>query len=94
MVKNLMGPSQSTEEEDATKVPLLKGEVVVNVHLHESPRNHSHRLLLTRRILTSRPFVMAIAAIGICFGVCAVVFHPQRIGQIAISIPRCLFDNS
>lgn len=65
----------------------------MNVDLEEKPRNSCNRSL-TRRFFTSRPLIMAIMAVGVCFGVCAVVLHPQRIDQIATTIHRCLFDNS
>ncbi|KAK6146151.1 hypothetical protein DH2020_020020 [Rehmannia glutinosa] len=93
-VKNMLGliVTSPSLHDDAT-VPLLKEEVIMNVNIPERPRNSCSRLL-TRTILTSRLLIVAIMAVGVCFGVCAVVLHPQRISQIATTIQRCLFDNS
>ncbi|KAL2229810.1 UNVERIFIED_CONTAM: Squamosa promoter-binding-like protein 7 [Sesamum indicum] len=73
--------------------PLLNGEVIMNVSLQPSPQK-SFNQLLTRTSLPSRPLIMAIAVLGICVGVCAVVLHPQRVSDIATTIRRCLFDSS
>ncbi|KAI3459319.1 hypothetical protein Pfo_015982 [Paulownia fortunei] len=94
IVKNMVGlsvPSPSLDE--GATVPLLKGEVIMNVYPQERPRKTCRRLF-TRTFFTSRPLIMAIMAIAVCFGVCAVALHPQRIGQIATTIQRCLLDNS
>ncbi|KAL0388715.1 UNVERIFIED_CONTAM: Squamosa promoter-binding-like protein 7 [Sesamum radiatum] len=73
--------------------PLLNGEVIMNVSLQPSPQKSCNRLL-TRTSLPSRTLIMAIAVLGICVGVCAVVLHPQRVSDIATTIRRCLFDSS
>ncbi|KAK6130380.1 hypothetical protein DH2020_035885 [Rehmannia glutinosa] len=82
----------SSSPDAGAKDPLLNGEVVMNVNLHPRPRK-SCNLLLSRTFLTSRPLIIAIATIGVCLGVCAVVLHPQRVSQITTTIRRCLFDN-
>ncbi|PIN06660.1 hypothetical protein CDL12_20788 [Handroanthus impetiginosus] len=92
-VKNMLSltlPSLSPDK-DAT-VPLLKRDVIMNVNLQERPRISPSRLV-TRTFWTSRPLIMAISAIGVCFGLCVVVLHPQRIGEIATTLQRCLFDD-
>ncbi|XP_051129629.1 squamosa promoter-binding-like protein 7 [Andrographis paniculata] len=77
--------------DESIRTPLLKGDVIMNVELHNKPGKICGPLL-TRSILTSRSIIiMGIAAIGVCFGICAIVIHPQRVGQIATSIHRCLF---
>ncbi|KAL7105060.1 hypothetical protein ACP275_07G022000 [Erythranthe tilingii] len=73
--------------------PLLNDEVVMNVNIHTRPRTSCARFL-SRSFLTSPPLLMAIAIVAVCFGACAVVFHPQRVSQIATTIRRCLFDTS
>ncbi|KAK6122633.1 hypothetical protein DH2020_043632 [Rehmannia glutinosa] len=87
-VKNMLGliVTSPSLHDDAT-VPLLKEEVIMNVNIPERPRKSCSRLL-TRTILTSRLLIVAIMAVGVCFGVCAVVLHPQRISQIATTIQR------
>lgn len=91
-VKKLIGlvrpPGPSLNED--TTVPLLQNEVIMNVDLQERPsRSWSSRTLCTWRLL-----VTAVMAVGVCFGVCAVVVHPQRVGRITSTIHSCLFDNS
>ncbi|KAL2506723.1 Squamosa promoter-binding-like protein 7 [Abeliophyllum distichum] len=79
-------------DESAT-VPLLNGEVIMSVNLKEMPGKFCSRLF-TRTVLISRPLIFAIAALGVCFGICAVVLHPRKVGELATTIRRCLFDNS
>ncbi|KAL0376509.1 UNVERIFIED_CONTAM: Squamosa promoter-binding-like protein 7 [Sesamum calycinum] len=69
--------------------PLLNGEVIMNVSLQPSPQKSCNRLL-TRTSLPSRTLIMAIAVLGICVGVCAVVLHPQRVSDIATTIRSTL----
>ncbi|KAL2530713.1 Squamosa promoter-binding-like protein 7 [Forsythia ovata] len=79
-------------DESAT-VPLLNGEVLMSINLKEMPgKACSH--LFTRTVLISRPLIFAIAALGVCLGICAIVLHPQKVGELATTIRRCLFDNS
>ncbi|KAL9140077.1 hypothetical protein ABFS82_14G012400 [Erythranthe guttata] len=95
MVKNMMGmkvPTSPSIEEGAT-VPLLKREVIMTVDLQERPMKPGHGFL-TRRFLTSRSLIVAVMAVAICFGVCSVVLHPQKVDRIATTIRSCLFDNS
>ncbi|XP_042024587.1 squamosa promoter-binding-like protein 7 isoform X1 [Salvia splendens] len=90
-VKKLIGPvrPRPSLSEDTT-VPLLQNEVIMNVDLQERlSRSWSSRTLSTWRLL-----VMAVMAVGVCFGVCAAVVHPQRVGRITSTIHSCLFDNS
>ncbi|KAH6776957.1 hypothetical protein C2S51_008269 [Perilla frutescens var. frutescens] len=93
MVKNMLGLSRPLPSLDEAAVPLLKDEVIMNVDLLERPRRSCSRSL-SRTLSTSRLLIMAVMAVGVCFGVCAVALHPQRIGQIASTIHNCLLDNS
>ncbi|KAL2455079.1 Squamosa promoter-binding-like protein 7 [Forsythia ovata] len=79
-------------DESAT-VPLLNGEVLMSINLKEMPGKSCSRLF-TRTVLISRPLIFAIAALGVCLGICAIVLHPQKVGELATTIRRCLFDNS
>ncbi|KAL8515493.1 hypothetical protein ACS0TY_014251 [Phlomoides rotata] len=63
------------------------------VNIHNRPRK-SCSLLLSRTFSTSRPLIMAIATVCVCFGVCVALFHPQKASEIATTIRRCLFDSS
>ncbi|CAA3022142.1 squamosa promoter-binding 7 [Olea europaea subsp. europaea] len=78
--------------EESVTVPLLNGEVT-GLNLKERPRKSCSRLF-ARTDLTSRPFIFAIVAAVVCFGICAVVLHPQKVSEITTTIRRCLFDNS
>ncbi|KAH6816544.1 hypothetical protein C2S51_021364 [Perilla frutescens var. frutescens] len=83
--------SSSLDAGDET-VPLINGEVVMNVKCHARPQKPSG-LRLHRTFLTSRSLLMAIAAVCVCCGVCVAIFHPQRVNQIATTIRRCLFES-
>ncbi|KAK4388494.1 Squamosa promoter-binding-like protein 7 [Sesamum angolense] len=94
MVKNMLGlntPSPSPDE--SLTLPLIKREVIMDVNHHEMLGSSSSRLL-ARTFSTSRLLIMAIAAIGVCFGICSIVLHPQRVDLIVTTIQRCLFDNT
>lgn len=92
--QGLLGMSRpsSSLDEDMT-VPLLRDDVIVNVNLLERSRR-SCSPLLSRTFSTSRLVIMAVMAVGVCFGVCAVVVHPQKISQITATVHNCIFDNS
>lgn len=85
----------STSLDRSETVTQLNAEVVMSVKLlNEQPRKSSSRLF-TNSVLTSRPLLFVIsAAAAVCFGICAVVLHPQKVGEIAVTIRRCLFDHS
>lgn len=70
-------------------VPLLGGEVVMNVmHIKELPRKSCHRIFAT----TKRSAMFVIATAAVCFGVCVVFLHPNKVGEFAVTVRRCLFD--
>ncbi|GFP81884.1 squamosa promoter-binding-like protein 7 [Phtheirospermum japonicum] len=93
---NMAGPGalSSSHEDAGSTDPLINREVVMNViNLHNAKPSKSCSPLIPRTFSTSRPVIMAIAVIGVCLGVCAVMLHPQGVGQIAITIRRCLFES-
>ncbi|KAG8480960.1 hypothetical protein CXB51_025645 [Gossypium anomalum] len=71
-------------------VPLLNKEIIMNVNLSKGYSRKSCGFATMR--LSSRPAVLIIAATAICLGMCAVIFHPNRVGEFAVTIRRCLFD--
>ncbi|KAL2464095.1 Squamosa promoter-binding-like protein 7 [Forsythia ovata] len=83
----------STPLDESATFPLLSREGVTSVKLKERPGKSCSRLF-TKTFLISRPAIFAIAAIGVCFGICAVVLHPQRVVELGTTIRRCLFNNS
>ncbi|XP_050372378.1 squamosa promoter-binding-like protein 7 [Argentina anserina] len=46
-----------------------------------------------RTFLGFRSALYVISAAAMCIGVCAVVFHAQKVGNLAVTMRRCLFDN-
>ncbi|OMO53755.1 Transcription factor, SBP-box [Corchorus capsularis] len=77
---------------DCETVPLLKSEIIMNVNLSkECPRKSCSPIFVTPA-LRSRPAVFLIATAAVCLGMCAVIFHPNKVGEFAITIRRCLFD--
>ncbi|KAL0434564.1 UNVERIFIED_CONTAM: Squamosa promoter-binding-like protein 7 [Sesamum latifolium] len=94
MEENMLGlnvPSPSIDE--SLTLPLLKQEVIMDVN-HQETLGNSSRWLLMRTFSTSRLLIMAIAALGVCFSICSIALHPQRIDVIVTTIQRCLFDNT
>lgn len=93
--KRKFGVSASSTSIDRSEiVPLLNAEVVMNVKLTNEQQRRVSSRLFTNKILISRPLVVAMSAAAVCFGICAVVLHPQKVGDIAVTIRRCLFDHS
>ncbi|XP_057959413.1 squamosa promoter-binding-like protein 7 [Malania oleifera] len=73
--------------------PLLDSEAVVKFnHIEWQPRNSCGRIFSTK-VISSR-LVFVIATVAVCFGICAVLFHPHKVGEFAVTIRRCLFDTS
>ncbi|XP_047315979.1 squamosa promoter-binding-like protein 7 isoform X2 [Impatiens glandulifera] len=87
---------ETTKFEDSNgTTPLLNKEVVMSVNfVKEQHRKSCSSVLLTEKSFGSRPFVFLVAAAVVCFSICAVVLHPQKVGRIAVTIRRCLFENS
>lgn len=81
-------------QEKGETVSLLKGKIPMNFSDIRQRPSKSCNLMLSRRYVNSRPFVYMIAAVAVCLGVCAVVFHPHRVSKLVVTIRRCLFDNS
>ncbi|KAJ0795167.1 putative transcription factor SBP family [Helianthus annuus] len=72
------------------EIGLLNGDCVMSVK--EQPEKPSNGALnyKTNRFFTLR----AVALVTVCFAICAVVFHPHKAASIAITIHRCLFDDT
>nr|XP_043605930.1 squamosa promoter-binding-like protein 7 isoform X2 [Erigeron canadensis] len=79
------------------KVALLNADCVMSVTPYkeqlEKPSNRTFTYYNTSRLFTPRPLILTIALVTICFGICAVVLHPQKATAIAVTIHRCLFDD-
>ncbi|KAG8373006.1 hypothetical protein BUALT_Bualt12G0126100 [Buddleja alternifolia] len=93
ILKNILGVNVSSQpQNESATVPLLNRDVIMDVNLQENS-GKSCRRFLRRTFFNSRTLIMVISAIAVCFGLCAVVLHPQGVDQIATTI-RCVFDNS
>ncbi|KAA8548538.1 hypothetical protein F0562_000195 [Nyssa sinensis] len=77
-----------TSKDRSEAVALLNREVVMNVDLiKEQPRKPCSRIF-SNTSLTSHPFIFAIAAAAVCFGVCIVLLHPHKVGKFATTVRR------
>ncbi|KAI3443170.1 SBP-type domain-containing protein [Psidium guajava] len=83
----LLRGSNFTNKNEAA--PLLDVESVMNGNLlKEKPRSR----VLLNSVMRSRPALYVVATAAVCFGVCAVLLHPDKVGDFAVSIHRSLFD--
>ncbi|KAJ4835237.1 hypothetical protein Tsubulata_049435 [Turnera subulata] len=86
----------STSIVGSEETPLLKREVVMNMNLiKERPSKSPSKscgLIVSKRVMKSRPTVFVVALLTICFGVCAFFLHPQKVSKLAVTIRRCLTD--
>ncbi|XP_010279431.1 PREDICTED: squamosa promoter-binding-like protein 7 [Nelumbo nucifera] len=80
----------SNSGDSSVNVPLINRDVVMNVNYE--PRK-SCGYILSNTTRNSRPLVFIVVATAMCFGICAVLLHPHKVGDLAISIRRCLFGN-
>ncbi|GMI69828.1 SQUAMOSA PROMOTER BINDING PROTEIN-LIKE 7, squamosa promoter binding protein-like 7 [Hibiscus trionum] len=71
-------------------VPLLNKEIIMNVNPSKDCTRTSCSFVTTR--LRSRSTVFVITTAAICLAMCAVIFHPNRVGEIAVTLRRCLLD--
>lgn len=77
-------------------VPLLQADCIMSVTpcKEQSEKRSNHMFTYnTNKLFTSHPLILAVALVTLCFGICAVVLHPQKSTAIAITIRRCLFDD-
>lgn len=91
---NFRSLTASTSLDRSETAPLLNAEVIMSVNNSKEQQRMSCNLLYTKTVLPSRPLFFLVSAVAVCFGVCAIVFHPQKVGEIAVTIRRCLFDQS
>ena len=90
---NLDAVGGPNSQDQCVNLPLLNREVVMSMNLVGERQRKSCNRLFTKKYLVSRPLIFLIAAAAVCFGICEVLFHPQKVGKIATTIRRCLFDN-
>ncbi|KAL4592899.1 hypothetical protein LXL04_005906 [Taraxacum kok-saghyz] len=78
-------------------VALLNAEYIMSVtpgkEPHVGPTNYHVFTYNTKSLFLTRPLILVATLVTVCFGICAVVFHPQKATAIAITIRRCLFDD-
>lgn len=81
-------------QEKGETVSLLNGEISMTVPGSRQRPTKSCNIMLSKQLINSRPSIYMIVAVAVCLGVCAVVFHPHKVSKLAVTIRRCLFDNS
>lgn len=87
------GKTASTSPDSGTAL-LLNRDIVMNMtHIKEGPRNSWSRFNSNTVASSPRSLLYVITTVAVCFGVCAVILHPHKVGNFAISIRRCLFDH-
>uniref|UniRef100_A0A7N0T2I5 SBP-type domain-containing protein n=1 Tax=Kalanchoe fedtschenkoi TaxID=63787 RepID=A0A7N0T2I5_KALFE len=86
----------STRAQRSETVPLLcVDDSVKTKHMDKWPRQSCSAIISSTRIVPHTRTTFSLAAIAlVCFGVCAVMIHPDKVGQFAVIVRRCLFDRS
>ncbi|CAN1284035.1 Squamosa promoter-binding-like protein 7 [Linum perenne] len=80
----------STPNVRSDKIPLLNGDIVMDVNLAKKERpSNSCSVILSNRVLKSRAAMFLIATAAVCVGVCAVLLHPHSVTKIMVSIRSC-----
>ncbi|KAM7259433.1 hypothetical protein ACFE04_015174 [Oxalis oulophora] len=80
--------SSLTSINRSERVPLLDGE---NVNATNGwPRQSYGHMFSRTSILISRPSIFVIGTAAICFGMCAVFLHPEKVSEFAVTVRRCL----
>lgn len=100
MRDGLTSTEASASQRSDICVPLINKEVAMDV-------NHSPRLMRGRErpqkacaqffpssIRRSHLVLLSMAAVAVCFGICAAVSYPLEVRMFAASMRRCLFGTS
>ncbi|KAK3011371.1 hypothetical protein RJ639_012080 [Escallonia herrerae] len=77
-----------TDPGRSATVRLLNGEVVMNVNYSRERPIKSCSQLFGGRVLNTRPVIFLITAAAVCFGICLVFLHPQKVGRFATTVRR------
>ncbi|KFK26119.1 squamosa promoter-binding-like protein 7 [Arabis alpina] len=75
-------PDSDVKETD----PLLNKEVVMNVHDIGEWRRKSCIPIQSSPIVRSRQTIFLLTTFVVCFAVCAVLYHPNKVTQLAVAI--------
>ncbi|KAL4385911.1 hypothetical protein GQ457_09G022880 [Hibiscus cannabinus] len=79
--------AQTTSGRSET-VPLLNKEIIMNVNPSKDCTRKSCSFSTMR--LRFRPSILVITIAAVCLAMCVVIFHPNRVGEIAVTLRRCL----
>ncbi|XP_059311947.1 squamosa promoter-binding-like protein 7 [Lycium ferocissimum] len=82
----------STYWESTSTVPLLDAELALRVKEEQSGKPCG--FLVRKTVLSSRTLVFLITGFALCLGLCATFLHPRKVGELAMTIRRCLFDKT
>ncbi|KAH9621826.1 hypothetical protein KSS87_022152 [Heliosperma pusillum] len=73
---------------------LLDQDAGLNVKGSREWARTSSYHMSANKLTISRPLIYLIAALAVCCGVCAVVFHPHKVATFAVTIRRCVLEKS
>lgn len=100
MVNGNLEPMEgSTYDKRSETFPLLNKASALEANIiKEWPKRTSDcrysGVILSRRpagpFMICRPSIYIIATAAVCLGLCAVLFHPHKVSEFAVSIRRCL----
>ncbi|XP_038723090.1 squamosa promoter-binding-like protein 7 [Tripterygium wilfordii] len=82
--------SSTNKNEEA--LPFLTRDVM-SMKLKKKWLSRSYSGVFRSPVLGSRSAIFIIATAAVCCGLCAVIFHPEKVSRFAVSIRRCLFEN-
>ncbi|XP_052190238.1 squamosa promoter-binding-like protein 7 isoform X2 [Diospyros lotus] len=84
------GPSCQNQSDNT---PLLNRQAIIRINPTKRRPRKASSCAVSSRYSAPRPLIFILAAAAVCFVVCAATLHPEKVGKIATTIRRCLFDN-
>nr|DAD37871.1 TPA_asm: hypothetical protein HUJ06_008512 [Nelumbo nucifera] len=86
--EEIMGVVGTTNLKDSSiTLALINRGDVMNVKYPRKPCGY----ILSNRVINSRPLIFMVVAAAMCFGICAVLFHPHKVGELTVTIRRCVW---
>ncbi|KAF5738665.1 putative Squamosa promoter binding protein-like 7 [Tripterygium wilfordii] len=83
--------SSSTKKNEET-LPFLTSDIM-SMKPRKRWLSRSSSGVFPSPVFGSRSAIFIIATAAVCLGVCAVIFHPEKVTRFAVSVRRCLFKN-
>ncbi|RZC55305.1 hypothetical protein C5167_014166 [Papaver somniferum] len=79
---------------NSVTIPLLNGDITRDNTHYQPQTEKSCSRIFSKAVMSPRPLVLIVAVAALCSGVCAILFHPNTVGELAVSIRRSLFGYS